>query len=228
MQKIVILVSGGLDSSTLLAMLASNSEYQIHALSFNYGQNHVIELDCIKKMTQHYKVHEHRTINLDLSAFATSALINKQLDVPHYNDAKDIGSEIPITYVPARNTIFLSYALGYAEVIGASDIYIGTHKTDSANYPDCRLEYLQSFEKMANLATKMGIEGSHIKINAPLIGLSKSQIVSKGLELGVPYEYSISCYDPSIHGHSCGKCHACLVRIDAFAANGKHDPIKYI
>lgn len=227
MKKVVVLVSGGLDSSTVLAML-QKEDVQIYALSFNYAQNHSIELDKVKNFIKNYNVIDHRIINLDLSAFSSTALVNKDLNVPKYENAEDVGNQIPVTYVPARNTIFLSYALGYAEVIGASDIYIGAHMTDSANYPDCRTEYLKSFEAMANLATKAGVEGNKINIHAPLIEMSKSEIVANGIKMGVDYSSTISCYDPNSKGQSCGQCHACLVRVKAFDDNNRQDPIDYV
>ena len=230
MKKIVVLVSGGLDSSTVLAMLNQQSkkeDLEIYALSFNYSQNHIVELEKIKNFIKQYNVKEHRVIDLDLSAFSTSALVNKAINVPNYKNAKDVGNQVPVTYVPARNTIFLSYALGFAEVIGALDIYIGAHMTDSANYPDCREEYLDSFQQMANLATKSGINNHKLSIHAPLIKMTKAEIVAAGLKLNVDYSLTISCYDPNLQGESCGKCHACLVRLDAFVENGSNDPIKY-
>jgi 7-cyano-7-deazaguanine synthase len=226
MKKVVVLVSGGLDSSTVLAMLKKQN-VEIYALSFNYAQNHVVELAKVKNFIKNYNVKDHRIINLDLSAFNSTALINEALSVPKYDNASDVGDQIPVTYVPARNTIFLSYALGYAEVIGASDIYIGAHMTDSANYPDCREEYLKSFESMANLATKAGTEGQKMNIHAPLIEMSKSEIVAAGMEMGVDYSATISCYDPNDLAQSCGKCHACLVRLKAFEDNKIKDPIEY-
>ena len=227
MKKAVVLVSGGLDSSTVLAMLDKDG-YEIYALSFNYSQTHLVEIAKIKSFITNYSVKAHQVINLDLSAFSTSALIDKAIKVPKYLSASEIGDKIPVTYVPARNTIFLSYALGYAEVVGALDIFIGAHMTDSANYPDCRPEYLKSFEAMANLATKLGVEGNKVNINAPLINMSKAEIVAKGLELGVDYSQTISCYDPTLSAVSCGKCHACLVRLEAFETNGQVDRIQYV
>lgn len=225
-KKVVVLVSGGLDSSTVLAML-QKEDVQIYALSFYYSQNHSIELNKIKDFIKYYNVSDHKVINLDLSAFRSTALISDDVDVPKYDNADELGDEIPVTYVPARNTIFLSYALGYAEVIGSSDIYIGAHMTDSANYPDCRPEYLKSFENMANLATKAGVEGDKINIHAPLIEMSKSEIVASGLKMGVDYSLTISCYDPDMQGKSCAQCHACLVRISAFEDNNTKDTIEY-
>ena len=227
MKKAVVLASGGVDSSTVLAMV-KNQGFDIYAMSFNYAQNHIIELDKIKQYIKPYNVSEHRIIKIDLSAFNSSALVNKSLRVPKYEQATDIADNIPVTYVPARNTIFLSYALGYAEVIGASDIFIGAHMTDSANYPDCRIEYIKSFENMANLATKAGVEGKKLTIHAPLINMSKTEIVAVGLKLGVDYSNTISCYDPTHDGKSCAKCHACLVRLKAFKDNDTEDPILYV
>ncbi|MDG1436532.1 MAG: 7-cyano-7-deazaguanine synthase QueC [Rickettsiaceae bacterium] len=226
-KKAVVLVSGGLDSSTVLAMVEKQG-FEIHALSFNYAQNHVIEIEKIKKFITNYNVKNHQIINLDLSAFSTSALVSKDVSVPKYNKSEDLGDDIPVTYVPARNTIFLSYALGYAEVIGAQDIFIGAHMTDSANYPDCRSEYLKSYENMANLATKSGVEGKQISITAPLIEMTKTEILTEGLKLGVDYSNTITCYDPTPKGESCGKCHACLVRLKAFEENNAKDPIVYV
>lgn len=225
-KKAVILVSGGLDSSTVLAMI-DKENFDIYAISFDYGQNHAVELNKIKQLIKNYNVKEHRIAKIDLSLFSSSALVNKEIDVPKYEKASDAGSQIPSTYVPARNTLFLSYALGYAEVIGADAIFLGTHMTDSANYPDCRKEYIEQFQKMANLATKRGVEGNKIFINAPLVDMSKSDIVKLGLELGINYADTISCYDPDLHGKSCGKCHACLVRLEAFSNNNVEDPIEY-
>lgn len=226
MKKAVVLVSGGLDSSTVLAMLDKQG-FEIYAMSFNYAQNHVVEIEKIQQFIKKYNVKEHRVVKLDLSAFR-SALVSNDIDVPKYRDSSELGEDIPVTYVPARNTILLSYALGYAETIGASDVFLGTHMTDSANYPDCRAEYLESFEQMANLATKAGVEGQKISIIAPLIKMSKTEIVTTGLELGVDYANTISCYDPTKDGKSCGKCHACLVRLDAFKNNNRQDPIAYV
>jgi 7-cyano-7-deazaguanine synthase len=227
MKKVVVLASGGLDSSTVVGML-NEEDVEIYAISFCYAQNHLIEIEKVKIFLKNYNVADHRVVNLDLSAFNTTALINKQIPVPKYKTTDDLGDQIPTTYVPARNTIFLSYALGYAEVIGARELYIGAHKTDSANYPDCRPEYLKSFEDMANLATKFGVEGKKIRVYAPLIHMNKSQIVEMGLKLGVDYSLTISCYDPDSQGKSCGLCHACLVRLRAFDDNGVRDPIAYV
>lgn len=226
-KKAVLLASGGLDSSTVLSMVSSQN-YEIYILSFNYAQNHIVEMDKVKEFIADYDVREHKIINLDLSAFNTSALVNKDIKVPKYSNIAELGKQIPVTYVPARNTIFLSYALGYAEVVGAQDIFIGAHETDSANYPDCRAEYLESFESMANLATKFTVEGNKINIHALLIKMSKAEIVAQGIKLGVDYSKTISCYNPTLDALSCGACQACLVRLNAFKDNGLCDPILYV
>lgn len=227
MKKAIVLVSGGIDSSTVLALL-EKEEYEIHAISFDYMQRQAIELIKIQQFIKSYNVTTHRIIKIDLSGFKGSALTDISVSVPKYTNHKDLGDEIPLTYVPARNTIFLSYALGYAEVISAYDIFIGTHVTDYANYPDCRPEYLKSFEVMANLATAMGVKGNKISIHAPLIKMTKGEIVALGIELGVDYSNTISCYDPTSTGLSCGKCHSCLTRIKAFRENDMKDPIFYV
>lgn len=227
MKKAIVLVSGGVDSSTVLAIV-QKMNFEIYALSFNYMQRHNIELEKIKKFIKNYDVKIHKIIDIDLKSFGGSALTDESISVPKYKEASDLNEEIPITYVPARNTIFLSYALGFSEVIGSCDIFIGVHATDYSNYPDCRFEYIKSFEAMANLATKMGVEGKKITIHTPLIDMTKTQIVKTGLELKVDYSQTISCYDPSPAGESCGKCHACLLRLKAFAENNMTDPISYL
>lgn len=227
MRKAIVLVSGGVDSSTVLAMV-KKMNFEIYALSFNYMQRHNIELDKIKKFIKNYNVVQHKIIEIDLRSFGGSALTDDSFSVPKYNDASELQEEIPITYVPARNTIFLSYALGFAEVIGSTDIFLGIRATDYSNYPDCRPEYIKSYEEMANLGTKSGVEGERIKIHAPLIHMTKAQIVKTGLEHGVDYSQTISCYDPLQSGESCGECLACLVRLKAFAENNMIDPIPYL
>lgn len=226
MKKAVVLVSGGVDSSTVLALVEKEG-YEIYAISFEYMYRQALELTKIKQFIKSYNIKEHKIIKLDLSAFKGSALTDSEIAVPKYNTEKDLGDEIPVTYVPARNTIFLSYALGYAEVVGAYDIFIGTHSTDYANYPDCRPEYLESFENMSNLGTAMGVRGHKISIHAPFIKMTKSEIVKIGMDMGVDYSNTISCYDPNILGESCAKCHSCLTRIKAFRTNGVRDPILY-
>ena len=226
MKKAVALVSGGADSATVLAIMEKEN-YEIHAISFNYSQRNNIELEKVKSLIKNYKVKQHRIINIDLRSFGGSALTDDILEVPKYQDYHELQDDIPITYVPARNTIFLSYALGFAEIVGALDIFIGVHATDYANYPDCRPEFIKSFENLANLATASGVQGNKITIHAPLINMSKGEIIKTGLALGVDYSKTISCYDPSFDGLSCGTCHACLIRLKAFEINGIKDPINY-
>jgi 7-cyano-7-deazaguanine synthase len=226
MKKAVALVSGGADSATVLAIMEKEN-YEIHAISFNYSQRNNFELEKVKSLIKNYKVKQHRIINIDLRSFGHSALTDDTLEVPKYQDYNELQDDIPITYVPARNTIFLSYALGFAEIVGALDIFIGVHATDYANYPDCRPEYIKSFENLANLATSAGVQGNKITIHAPLINMSKGEIIKTGLALAVDYSKTISCYDPSFDGLSCGTCHACLIRLKAFEINGIKDPINY-
>lgn len=223
----VILVSGGLDSITVVAM-AKDEGFDPRPISFFYNQRHQIELLKAEESLKLMGITNHKIVNIDLSSFGGSALTDKNINVPKYSSSGEIGSNIPITYVPARNTIFLSFALGYAEVIGANDIFIGAHEQDSANYPDCRKEFIKAYEEMANKAVA-SVEGgkNRINIQAPLINMNKSEIVKKGLELGVDYSKTISCYDATDDGLSCGSCHACLVRIDAFKENNMEDPAPY-
>ncbi|MCE3232074.1 MAG: queC [Rickettsiaceae bacterium] len=221
MKKAVLLLSGGLDSTTTLA-LAKSGGYEVYALSFKYGQRHSIELEAAKKVADALKVKEHKIAELDLRLFGGSALTDN-IEVPKDRDLESTG--IPITYVPARNTIFLSYALAYAEVIGAFDIFIGANAVDYSGYPDCRPEYLQAFENMANLACAATVEGKgKFTIHAPLITLTKAEIIQKGLSLGVDYSLTLSCYDPSPKGKPCGKCDSCQLRNKGFAQNGMCDP----
>ena len=222
-KKAVVLASGGIDSSTVLAMMVEQG-YEIHVLSFDYQQRHVVELQKIKSLVTVFPIKDHKIVKIDLRSFGGSALTDDKIDVPKYTAPEDLGDAIPLTYVPARNTIFLSYALGYAEVIGAYDIFIGVHADDYANYPDCRPEYIEAFEKMANIATAVDHK---ITVHAPLIHMSKTQIVAEGLKRGVDYSKTISCYDPSEDGVSCGTCHPCLSRQRAFKNNGAQDLIKY-
>lgn len=226
-KKAIVLVSGGVDSSTILAILAKE-EYEIYAISFNYGQKQAIELQKITEFLKNYKVKEHKIINLDLKSFGGSALTDSNIQVPNYQTAEEVADTIPLSYVPARNTIFLSYALAFAEVKDIHDIFIGVHATDHSNYPDCRPEFIAAFEKLANVATASGVNGKTIKIHAPLMNLTKTGIVKLGMELGVDYSLTISCYDPRENAVSCGKCLACLVRMNAFAENNLVDPIKYL
>ncbi|UCM85464.1 MAG: 7-cyano-7-deazaguanine synthase QueC [Rickettsia endosymbiont of Culicoides impunctatus] len=226
MKKAVALVSGGVDSATVLAMI-KKMNYEIYAISFNYSQRNNVELEKVKQLVQNYNVKQHKIINIDLRNFGGSALTDNAIDVPKYKDHSELPDNIPVTYVPARNTIFLSYALGFSEIIGAFDIFIGIHATDSANYPDCRPEYLVAFNNLANLATAVGVSGKQITIHAPLINMSKGEIIKAGLELGVDYSKTISCYDPSDEGLSCGTCHSCLTRLKAFEENNVTDPTNY-
>jgi 7-cyano-7-deazaguanine synthase len=225
----VVLLSGGLDSTTVLAIAASEG-FAVHALSFRYGQRHSVEIDAAKRIAQQFGVREHRIVDIDLTAFGGSAL-TAAIPVPKDRDLSPSASdaqEIPITYVPARNTIFLSYALALAEVVGASNIFIGVNALDYSGYPDCRPEYIQAFEKMANLATRAGVEGkTRVLIRTPLISLSKAAIITLGTSLGVDYSETTSCYDPSPGGEACGRCDACQLRLKGFSEAGLEDPIAY-
>jgi 7-cyano-7-deazaguanine synthase len=225
-KKAVVLLSGGLDSSTVLAIARSQS-YALYALSFSYGQRHVIELEAARRVAASIGVQDHRIAAIDLRIFGGSAL-TADIAVPKGRDADQMSHGIPITYVPARNTIFLSFALAWAEVLGSSDIFIGVNALDYSGYPDCRPEFISSFEKMANLATKAGVEGRQaLRIHTPLIDLTKAQIVHRGLELGVDYSLTSSCYDPSPTGEPCGQCDSCLLRQKGFRENGLTDPLPY-
>src|SRR5262245_53286168 len=223
----VVLLSGGLDSATTLA-IAKREGYVCHALSFCYGQRHVVELAAAERVARSVGVVSHRVIDIDLRQFGGSALTS-DMPVPKKTSAEEIGGEIPITYVPARNTIFLSFALAFAEVTGAGDIFVGVNALDYSGYPDCRPEYIAAFERMANLATKAAVEGRQkLKIHTPLIQLTKAQIIRRGLDLGVDYSLTSSCYDPSPGGIACGHCDSCLLRLKGFAENGVRDPIRYV
>jgi 7-cyano-7-deazaguanine synthase len=225
-KKAVVLLSGGLDSTTVLAM-AQNRGYNVYALSFDYGQSHRIELEAAARIAERAGVVQHRIVKVDLRSFGGSALTD-DIAVPKSRSAQEIGSGVPATYVPARNTVFLSLALAWAEVIGAADIFIGVNALDYSGYPDCRPEFIQAFETMANLATKAGTEeGVRLKIHAPLIAMSKSEIVDAGLALGVDYSLTTSCYDPSATGTPCGRCDACLLRLKGFAEANRTDPLRY-
>lgn len=226
MKKAVVLLSGGLDSSTVLA-IAKSQGYALYALSFSYGQRHVIELEAARRVAASIGVEDHRIAAIDLRVFGGSAL-TADIAVPKGRDASEMGHGIPITYVPARNTIFLSFALAWAEVLGSSDIFIGVNALDYSGYPDCRPEFIAAFEKMANLATKFGVEGRQaLRIHTPLIDLTKAQIVRRGIELGVDYGLTSSCYDPSPTGEPCGQCDSCLLRQKGFRENGITDPLPY-
>ena len=226
-EKAVILSSGGLDSTTVIA-IAQREGFEIYSLSFDYGQRHVHELKAAKKIAERFQVAKHLIISIDLHAIGGSALTD-DLDVPKSRNMKTMTSEIPITYVPARNTIFLSYALAWAEVLQSSHIFIGVNAVDFSGYPDCRPEFIASFEHMANLATKIGVEGkTRVRIRTPLLHLNKAQIITKGIELGVDYAITHSCYDPSPEGLACGQCDSCLLRQKGFIEAGIPDPTRYI
>jgi len=226
MKPAVVLLSGGLDSTTTLA-IAKTRGFAPYAMTFRYGQRHAAEIAAAQRVAQMLGVAEHVIVDIDLRLFGGSAL-TAEIDVPKGRSAHEIGAGIPITYVPARNTIFLSFALAWAEVLGASDIFIGVNVQDSSGYPDCRPEYIQAYERMANLATKAGVEGrQRLTIHAPLIELTKAQIIKTGLALGVDYAQTLSCYDPSPEGAACGACDACLLRQKGFAALGRADPAAY-
>ncbi len=223
-KKAVILLSGGLDSATVLAF-AKAEGYELQALSFSYGQRHAWELEAAKHVATSIGVAQHRVATIDLRAFGGSALTDN-IAVPKGRDADEMSHGIPITYVPARNTIFLSFALAWAEVLGASDIFLGVNALDYSGYPDCRPEFIEAFEKMANLATKAGVEGrQHLRIHTPLIAMTKAQIIARGIELGVDYGLTSSCYDPGPTGAPCGQCDSCLLRQKGFRENGIADPI---
>lgn len=224
-KKAVVLLSGGLDSSTVLA-IAQSQGYSVYAISFRYGQRHQLELSCAARIAASANVTRHVIVEIDLSQFGGSAL-TAAIDVPKHDSADEIGTDIPVTYVPARNTVFLSLALAYAESIGACDIFLGVNALDYSGYPDCRPEYIQAFEAMANLATKAGVSGSTIKLHTPLIQLTKAQIIQWGLQLGVDYSQTSSCYDPLPTGQACGHCDACLLRLRGFAQNQIPDPAAY-
>ena len=222
-KKAVVLLSGGLDSATCLA-ICKEAGFVPYAISFRYGQRHAIELERAKQIALDAQVAHHAIVNLDLGAFGGSALTDPNLAVPKHDSADELGSEIPLTYVPARNTVFLSYALAWAEVLGALDIYIGVNALDYSGYPDCRPEYIRAYETMANLATKSGVEGNRLIIHAPLITWTKSEIIRKGLQMGVDYSKTLSCYDPDSSGNPCKHCDSCLLRARGFEQNSMSDP----
>lgn len=225
-KRAIVLLSGGLDSATVLA-IAREAGYVVHALSFRYGQRHAVELDAARRVAARFQVAEHVVAEIDLRVFGGSAL-TADIAVPKQRSLDDMSHEIPVTYVPARNTVFLSFALAYAETRDASDIFIGVNALDYSGYPDCRPEYIAAFEQMANLATKAGVEGTQrLKIHTPLIELSKAQIIQRGLALGVDYALTHSCYDPTSGGSACGQCDSCLLRLKGFAEAGAKDPVRY-
>jgi 7-cyano-7-deazaguanine synthase len=221
--KAVVLLSGGLDSTTVLA-IARAEGYDPYALSFRYGQRHTVELDAAARVAAAAGVSAHVVAGIDLRAFGGSALTDDTIAVPHHDSADDVTTDIPVTYVPARNTIFLSFALAWAETLGAADVFIGVNALDYSGYPDCRPEYIAAYERMANLATRAGVEGTtRLRIHTPLIDLTKAQIIERGLSLGVDYGLTHSCYDP-IAERACGSCDSCLLRARGFAEVGVTDP----
>jgi 7-cyano-7-deazaguanine synthase len=225
-ERAVVLLSGGLDSTTVLA-IARSEGYETFALSFSYGQRHSWELECARRVATASGVKDHRIAQIDLRIFGGSAL-TADISVPKGRSLDQMSENIPVTYVPARNTIFLSFALAWAEVLGSSDIFIGVNALDYSGYPDCRPEFIEAFERLANLATKAGVEGhERLKIHTPLIALSKAEIIQTGLKLGVDYSLTSSCYDPSPAGAPCGACDSCLLRQKGFRDNGISDPLKY-
>jgi 7-cyano-7-deazaguanine synthase len=220
-----VLLSGGLDSATALA-IAQNEGHEPYAISFSYGQRHSVEIDAARAVAAAAGIERHVIAEIDLRAFGGSAL-TADIDVPKHDSTDDIGTDIPVTYVPARNTVFLSYALAYAEVLEADHLWMGVNALDYSGYPDCRPDYIEAFEAMANLATKRAVEGHRLQIHTPLIDITKGETVRQGLALGVDYSLTRSCYDPSLVGEACGHCDSCLLRLRAFAENGIEDPAPY-
>ena len=226
MASAVLLLSGGLDSTTLLAY-AMDAGFDVHAMTFRYGQRHASEIEAARRIAARFALREHIVVDVDLRAFGGSALTS-DLPVPKDRPLERMQHEIPATYVPARNTIFLSFALAWAEVLSAHDIFIGVNALDYSGYPDCRPEYIAAYERMANLATREGVEGSQrLRIRTPLIDLTKREIIELGLRLGVDYGLTLSCYDPSSDGRACGRCDACRLRLKGFADAGATDPARY-
>ena len=224
--KAVVLLSGGIDSSTTAA-IARRAGFDLHALTFRYGQRHHAELEAARKVAQQLGIIHQVVLDIDLRAFGGSALTS-DLPVPKDTPMDEIGARIPVTYVPARNTIFLSFALAWAEVLSASDIFLGANALDYSGYPDCRPEYIAAFQAMANLATRAGVEeGRRLTIHTPLISLSKREIIERGLALGVDYGMTLTCYDPSPEGLACGRCESCLLRLKGFQELGMNDPARY-
>ena len=222
--KAVILLSGGLDSTTCLA-IAKHQGFNLNALTFNYGQRHDFELKSAQKIVDHFQIKNHSVVNIDLAQFGGSALTD-EIDVPKDRSESEM-TDIPLTYVPARNTVFLSLALAWAETINAFNIFIGVNVLDYSGYPDCRPEYIAAFEKTANLATKAGVSGERFKIHTPLINMKKSEIILNGLKLGVDYSLTSSCYDPLKNGTPCGHCDACILRLKGFQEADAIDPLSY-
>lgn len=226
-RRAVVLLSGGLDSTTTLA-IAESEGYEVRAMTFRYGQRHQVEIEAARRAAERFAVAEHVVVDIDLTIFGGSALTS-DLAVPKGRTAEEMAAGIPITYVPARNTIFLSFAMAWAEVLGAEDIFIGVNAVDYSGYPDCRPEYIEAYQLMANLATRDSVEGgSRLTIHTPLIRMTKGEIVRRGLELGVDYGQTRTCYEPSPEGEACGECDACLLRLKGFADNGLEDPAPYL
>jgi 7-cyano-7-deazaguanine synthase len=224
--RAVALLSGGVDSTTTAAIALSQG-FDVYGLTFDYGQRHRMEIERAQVVAKALGLREHILISVDLRAFGGSALTS-DIAVPKHRTMEEIGDGIPVTYVPARNTIFLSFALAWAEVLGSNDVFLGVNALDYSGYPDCRPEYIQAYEQMANLATKAGVEGrQRLTIHTPLINLSKAEIIRRGLDRGVDYGLTMSCYDPSPLGEACGACDSCLLRLKAFTANGLSDPVAY-
>ena len=225
--KAVLLLSGGLDSTTLLAH-ALHDGFDVHAMTFRYGQRHAGEIEAARRVAVRHAVRDHVVVDIDLRTFGGSALTS-EIDVPKDRTADEMARGIPITYVPARNTIFLSFALAWAEVLKAGDIFIGVNALDYSGYPDCRPEYVAAYERMANLATRGGVDGTNpIRIRTPLIDLTKAEIIRRGIELGVDYSITRSCYDPDPSGAACGRCDACRLRLKGFTEAGMRDPARYV
>lgn len=231
-KKAIVLLSGGLDSATVFA-IAQEQGFQVHALSFRYGQRHQVEIEAARKVVSAFKSIPHIIADIDLRIFGGSALTTSDIEVPKVDDQTPVEAStpdttIPVTYVPARNTVFLSFALAWAEVLQAEDIFIGVNALDYSGYPDCRPEYIDAYQRLANLATKAGVEGSQqLTIHAPLIDMTKAQIIQSGSALGVDYSLTHSCYDPNSDGISCARCDSCLLRLKGFSEAGIPDPIKY-
>ena len=224
-RKAVVLVSGGMDSAVTIA-IAREQGYQVHALSVAYGQRHNSELAASERVSQMLGAVEHKTVAVDLRRIGGSAL-TADIEVPKDREEKTMGQGIPVTYVPARNTVFLSLALGLAEVVGSTDLFIGVNAVDYSGYPDCRPEFIRKFEELANLATRAGVEGAHFHVHAPLSGMTKAQIIREGVRLGVDYGLTHSCYDPDSQGRACGRCDSCLLRKRGFQEAGVPDPTPY-
>lgn len=226
MKKAVILLSGGLDSATVAA-IARGAGFEVYALSFRYGQRHSVELQAAARVAKHAGIDEHKIVDIDLRLFGGSALTD-DIEVPKADSVDELGEGIPVTYVPARNTIFLSFALAWAETLGAYDIFIGVNAVDYSGYPDCRPEFITAYAEMANLATAYGVENNQrIRIHTPLIDLTKAQIIQRGIALGVDYSLTLSCYDPTENGEACGHCDSCLLRRKGFVDAQIEDPTRY-